>query len=98
MINENLSVISDAVDMTEDINSRLFDEVLLPLSGMEGRLNFATGVKSWDETIQNIEDEYVRETVMEVKEDISKLRKVIVNIRKELYHKMRRAGHDISKL
>jgi hypothetical protein len=82
--NEKWDAINHAIATSSETCSRLFDEVLLPLSGMEGKLKFATGVKVWDETIQNIEDELVRDCVTEVRESVSALRKVVMDISKEL--------------
>ena len=62
----------------------LFDEVLLPLSGMEGKLKFAAGKVVYDKSLDNIENEIVRECVTEVKASISALRNVVMDISKEL--------------
>ncbi|SVD07128.1 uncharacterized protein METZ01_LOCUS359982 [marine metagenome] len=82
--NEKWDAINHAMATSSETCSRLFDEVLLPLSGMEGKLKFATGKVVYDKSLDNIENEIVRECVTEVKDSISALRKVVIDISREL--------------
>jgi len=82
--NEKWDIVEHAIATSNETCSRLFDEVLLPLSGMEGKLKFATGKVVWDDSLDNIERKTVRDCVAEVRDSISELRKVVTDISKEL--------------
>ncbi len=83
LTDQKWDAIANTCRFTRDTNSRLFDEVALVLSGIEGKLKFAVDTKVWDENIQNIEDEFTRKVVTEAKEKIAEVRKVLNNIIQE---------------
>jgi ribose 1,5-bisphosphokinase PhnN len=79
-LDEKWDVISNGSRSVRNTNSRLFDEVVLVLSGIEGKLKFATGAKSWNKDIHQIEDEYTRRVVTETKEKVAEVRKALNDI------------------
>ena len=78
--NQKWDAIANASRNSHDTSNRLFDEVGLVLSGIEGKLKFATDSKVWDKSIQNIEDDFTREVVAEAKEMVAKTRKALTAI------------------
>ena len=83
LTNQKWDAIANASRHCRNIRSKLFDDVSLALSGIEGKLKFATGSKSWDENIHQIEDDFTREVVTEAKEKVAEVRKVLNNIIQE---------------
>ena len=79
-LDEKWEAISNASRSVRNTNNRLFDEVVLALSGIEGKLKFATGTKSWDKDIHQIEDEHTRRVVTETKEKVAEVRKALNDI------------------
>ena len=84
LTNQKWDAISNASRHCSNIRSKLFDDISLALSGIEGKLKFAVGSKSWDEKNLNIEDDYTREVVIEAREKVAETRKVLIEIMTEL--------------
>ena len=83
LTDQKWDAIANACRFTRETNSRLFDEVALALSCIEGKLKFAIDSKTWNEKIQNIEDDFTRKVVTEAKEKVAEVRKVLNNIIQE---------------
>ena len=83
LTDQKWDAIANTCRFTRETNRRLFDEVALVLSGIEGKLKFAVDAKTWDEKIQNIEDDFTREVVTEAKEKVAEVRKVLNSIMQE---------------
>ena len=84
LTNQKWDAISNASRHCSNIRSKLFDDVSLALSGIEGKLKFATGSKSWDDSIHQIEDDFTRDVVIEAREKVAETRKVLIEIMNEL--------------
>ena len=84
LTNQKWDAISNASRHCNSIRSKLFDDVSLALSGIEGKLKFATGSKVWDESIPQIEDDFAREVVTEAMNKVAETRKVLIEIMNEL--------------
>ncbi len=81
-INEKWDAISNANKLTNNISRRLFDDVQLALSKIEGRLKFALG-ESFDKT-PLIEDDFTRNTIGETKELVNETRQILTDIMSDL--------------
>ncbi|MBL69483.1 MAG: hypothetical protein CMO74_13745 [Verrucomicrobiales bacterium] len=84
LIDEKWEVIGHSMNISNEACSRLFNEVLIPLSGMQGKLKFATGKSVVDESVDCIENKSVRRTVAEVRDGISGLREIVKDISQSL--------------
>jgi hypothetical protein len=84
LTNQKWDAISNASRHCNNIRGKLFDDVSLALSGIEGKLKFATGSKVWDGQVHNIEDDFTRDVVIEAKEKVAETRKVLIEIMNEL--------------
>ena len=80
--NQKWDVINNSMKVAREANGRLFDDVALVLSGIEGKLKFAVG-ENWDKK-NNIEDDFTRDVVEEAKESINNVRHVLTEIMSEL--------------
>ena len=84
LTDQKWNAIDNSMKVTRKVNTRMFEEALIVLSGIEGKLKFAVGGKSWDESKKNIECDFTRDVVEEAKEGINNVRRSISDIMKEL--------------
>ena len=84
LTDQKWDAIGIACDHIGTINRKLFDEIQLALSGIEGKLKFATGTKVWDKDQPQIEDDFTRNVVNEAKEKVNETRKALTAIMQEL--------------
>ena len=84
LTSQKWDAISNATTHMGTINRRLFDEVSLALSGIEGKLKFATGKVVYDKERDQIEDDFTRNVVNEAMEKVAETRKVLTEIMQEL--------------
>ena len=82
--NQKWEVINNSLEVAREAQSRMFDDVLLVLSGIEGKLKFAVSGKTWNENEKNIECDFTRDVVTEAKEGINNVRHAVTAIMKEL--------------
>ena len=83
-LDQKWDAIGKASKLSSNINHRLFDEVCLALSRIEGKLRFATGKVVWDKEQDQIADKHTREVVTEAQEEVKETRKAITEIMTEL--------------
>lgn len=84
LTNQKWDAISNASRHCSDIRSKLFDDVSLALSSIEGKLKFATGSKVWDGQDHNIEDDFTREVVTEAMNKVTETKDALTEIMNEL--------------
>ena len=84
LTNQKWDAIANASRHCRNIRSKLFDDVSLALSGIEGKLKFATGKVVYDKERDQIEDDFTRNVVSEAKEKVAETRKVLIEIMNEL--------------
>jgi len=80
--NEKWDAINNSMQVARQANNRLFDDAVLVLSGIEGKLKFAVGI-NWDKK-NNIQDDFTRDVVEEAKESINNVRHALNEIMIEL--------------
>jgi len=80
--NEKWDAINNSMQVARQANNRLFDDAVLVLSGIEGKLKFAVG-KNWDKK-NNIQEDFTRDVVEEAKESINNVRHALNEIMIEL--------------
>lgn len=83
-LDQKWDAINKATKLSSNINHRLFDEVSLTLSRIEGKLRFATGKVVWDKEQDQIADKHTRRVVTEAQKEVKEARKAVTEIMDEL--------------
>jgi len=83
-LDQKWDAINKATKLSSSVNHRLFDEVSLTLSRIEGKLRFATGKVVWDKEQDQIADKHTRRVVTEAQEEVKEARKAVTEIMEEL--------------